>query len=103
MIQFEQHKGNNKIDIVEEQQQLKHSLVGRLKVKKGLKLWKYSGESKLITQVEFSRIDVKLDGSLNKNVELERNCLYFQALNYKNAKHKVEKKGFVVNNKKDIK
>lgn len=76
--------------------EIKHeqNKVGQIRMIKGLTLYKMSMVTGKISKVEIEMVDTvdfKNPGASKKKVEYQRDHLYVQALNDKNAKRKFEK------------
>lgn len=94
---LQEHK-DTKVEIVVEKQQKKEiKLIGRQRKIQGLTLWEFNNKSKELKKAEFKKEDVMIN-SLRQSPEaltkiskviVNENCIYFQALNIKNAKRKL--------------
>lgn len=79
------------IEIVDQKQVKKEiKLIGSQRRIPGLTLWQYNENSKELTKAEYKKVDHKLNfdnTALEKRyaVSIQENCIYFQALNRKNA------------------
>ena len=89
---------NSQVEIVEEQQQRKEvKLIGQQRKIKGLTLWEYNQKSKELIPAKFQKVSVSIsalgDSPLDINdvfkVNIKEGCIYFQALNKKNALKKL--------------
>jgi hypothetical protein len=92
----------DKIEVQIEQQQKKEiKLIGKQRKIPGLTLWEYNTKTFDLDKAKYSKVDLHLKSLSNKPQELEsrhkvianEGCLYFQALNLKNAERKVKKAG----------
>lgn len=82
-------------------EQKKHRVMAEMASQKGLPIWEYNEETKVLKKATIKEIVVQLDTKKDKsNGETKRlqivynsKCLYFQALNQKNALRKLKKLG----------
>lgn len=87
----------NKVEIVAEQQQKKQiKLLGKQRKIRGLKLWEYNSSKNELKEAKFRRTNVVIsclnysyDRTETHKVIVNENCVYFQALNRKNAERKL--------------
>jgi hypothetical protein len=91
---------DSEIEIRDEQQQKKEiKLIGRQRKVRGLTLFEYSEVTKLLSvakKQDFYLESLSLDPSklkISNKVEVNEHCIYFQALNRKNAIKKLQKAG----------
>jgi len=93
---------HNNIEIREEQQQKKEiKLLGRQRKVPGLILWEYNERTKLLIEAKYKKEDLVIsslslspeDITKSNKVVVNENCVYIQALNFRNAKKKLKKMG----------
>jgi hypothetical protein len=88
-MKIEQEK-TDKVEIVSQVQQKKQiKLIGSQRAIPGLTLWQFNTSTKLLTKAKFKQTNFNLDGSKRHQVVIEDSCIYFQALNRKNALRKL--------------
>lgn len=101
MRDFEPINEPDKIEINVEQQQKKEiKLIGNQRKINGLTLWEFNHKTKELQKAKYSKVDIELrslstraEDLVNRHkVVVNENCLYFQALNEKNAIKKINKK-----------
>ena len=81
----------DKIEIVSQVQQKKQiKFIGSQRSIPGLTLWQFNTETKSLNKAKFKQTNYTLNGSKRSQVIIEDNCIYFQALNMKNALKKVK-------------
>lgn len=89
-MKIEQEKAD-KVEIVSQVQQKKQlKPIGSQRLIHGLTLWQFNTESKVLTKAKIKQTNFKVDGSKRHQVVIEDNCIYFQALNKKNALRKLK-------------
>lgn len=94
---IQDHK-ETKVEIVSEQQQKKEiKLIGQQRKVPGLTLWEYNEKTNELKPAQYKKEDVVLNSlaptpealtKINK-VIVNENCIYFQALNLRNARKKL--------------
>lgn len=97
-------KENIKLEAQKEQQkEKKHVLLGKIKPKKGQKIYEINEETGEIKEAEFVSKTInfiqaaKKDFSLKKELVIKPDCVYIPALNTENAKKK-----YLKNNQQDF-
>lgn len=81
-----------------EQIQRKQKFLGKLKPKKGHKIWCFNMSTGELTLAKFEKTDVDFlavknnEIPKNRKIQATENCIYFSALNVGNAIKKLEKK-----------
>jgi hypothetical protein len=92
----------DKIEVQIEQQQKKEiKLIGKQRKIPGLTLWEYNTKTFDLDKAKYSKVDLHLKSLSSAEAALESRhkvivneaCIYFQALNEKNAERKVKKAG----------
>ena len=78
-----------------------HKLTGRMNPIPGLTLWEYEMKTGTLRKAVFKYVTVELEGDhkrqvTHKRVDSKEHHIYFQALNYKSAKRKLEKNDYYV-------
>lgn len=94
---------SNKVEIVEEEQQKKElKLIGQQRKMPGLTLWEYNEKTKVLEKAKYkpgsvfiSSMSDKIETTKTYILVVNENCVYFQALNQKNAARKLNKLGYV--------
>ena len=96
-----QDKKLDQVELVSEQQKKKeYKLVGSQRKIPGLILWEYNEKTKVLDRAKYKEdmlvlntLDPeKLTGQTIKHkVDIRENCIYFQALNKKNAEKRLKK------------
>jgi hypothetical protein len=90
----------SEVEIVAEQQQRKEiKLIGRQRKIRGHILWEFNQKTKELKQASYKKQDFNITSltpspsavSISNKVQINENCLYFQALNRANAIKKLEK------------
>lgn len=100
-------KDDHKVEIVEEEQQKKEAkLIGRQRRVPGLILWEYNNLTQEVCKAEFVKQDIAIasiplknaaiDATISNRVNIKEQCVYVQALNYKNAVKRLAKLGLFV-------
>lgn len=85
---------------VEKQQQKEIKLIGRQRKIRGLKLWEYNERTNELKEAVYKKQDVQITSltpsssalHLSNKVQVNEGCIYFQALNLKNAKRKLNQR-----------
>jgi hypothetical protein len=89
----------SEVEIVEEKQERKEfKLIGRQRKVRGLTLWEFNTKTFELSKATFKKQDVSLSSlstakqalNISNKVEVNENCIYFQALNEKNARKKLK-------------
>lgn len=96
--EHEQNKVDKEI-VASIQKKKEHKLINQQRIVKGHILWKYNTLTKELSKdVKYKKTDLVITDinnvdcdAINIKVELEKDCIYFQALNYKNALKKLNK------------
>lgn len=97
---------DSKIEIRDEQQQKKEiKLIGRQRKVRGLTLFEYNEKTKELSKAQYKKQDFSLESlsldpsqlKISSKVVVNENCIYFQALNRKNAIKKLRKASMEVN------
>lgn len=89
-MKIEQEK-KDKVEIVSQVQQKKQlKLIGSQRIITGLTLWQFNTQTKVLTKAKIKQTNFNLNGSKRHQVVIEDNCIYFQALNKKNALRKLK-------------
>lgn len=87
------------VEIVAEQQQRKEiKLIGRQRKVRGLTLWEFNEKTKELNPAKYKKQDFQITMlnpsasalKVSHKVEVNEHCLYFQALNRKNAERKLK-------------
>jgi len=90
----------SEVEIVAEQQQKKEiKLIGRQRKIRGHILWEFNHKTKELIPATYKKQDFNVTSltpspssvSISNKVQINENCLYFQALNRANAIKKLEK------------
>lgn len=84
---------------IEKQQQKEIKLLGRQRKIRGHILWEFNQKTKELNQATYKKQDFNVTSltpspsamSVSNKVQVNENCLYFQALNRANAIKKLEK------------
>jgi hypothetical protein len=93
---------DSEIEIRDEQQQKKEiKLIGRQRKVRGLTLFEYNEVTKALEIAKYKKQDYSLESlsldpsklKISNKVEVNEHCIYFQALNRKNAERKLIKSG----------
>lgn len=85
------------IGIAEVKKESKEIYQGSFKLKKGHSVWKYNVETFILDKVEFDSKDIEFQtGKKSNKIVTEKNCLYFSALNRKNAIKKIKNAGLII-------
>ncbi len=66
-------------------------LIGSQRKISGLTLWQFNEKNKELTKATFKESSYVIGGGVKLRVITEENCIYFQALNRKNALKKIKK------------
>ena len=83
---------NEKIEIVIQKEVKKElKLIGSQRKISGLTLWQFNENTKELTKARFKESSYVIGGGIKLSVITEENCIYFQALNRKNALKKINK------------
>lgn len=94
---------DSEVEIVAEKQQQKViKLIDRQRRIRGHTLWEYNTETKELNQAKFKKQDFQITSlavrpdalAISNKVQVNDKCLYFQALNRKNAKKRLVKSGY---------
>jgi len=100
MKEVTQDHFDTEVEIVAEQQQKKEiKLIGQQRKIPGLTLWEYNERTKELAPAQFKRQDFELTTldpeppnlHISHRVHVNEGCIYFQALNRKNAEKKLHK------------
>lgn len=86
---------------IEQQQKKKaeYKLIGKMKRIAGLTLFSYNHETKVLKPAEVEKevmIHYDVNPRYKDKVKVEKGCIYFQALNIKTAKKKLQRLGLIV-------
>jgi hypothetical protein len=88
----------NQVEIVEEQQLRKEiKLIGQQRKIRGLTLWEFNTKEKTLQPAKFKKQDFAITTlstspealKISNKVDVQEHCIYFQALNRKNALKKL--------------
>jgi 16S rRNA C1402 (ribose-2'-O) methylase RsmI len=87
--------------VAEKQQQKVIKLIDQQRKIRGLILWQYNQETHELTPAKFKKQDFQITSlvpssaamAISNKVQVNENCIYFQALNRKNAIKKLNKVG----------
>lgn len=90
-----ENNNSTKVEIHQEQnQKQEYKFIGRVHLIHGCKLWSYNPEKDEMKEVKaVGKASISLDGNVNTKREAQYNpkYIYFQAINEKNARRKLEK------------
>lgn len=98
MRELTQEFKESKVDITAEKQQKKEiKLIGQQRKIPGLSLWEYNEETKELKPAQFKKQDFEITSlsqspesfNISNKVVVNEHCIYFQALNRKNAERKL--------------
>lgn len=79
---------------IEKNQQHEFKFIGNLNIKRGHTLFKFNTETLELTEADIKReivVDLNKIPHKRQKVIYEANCIYFGALNKKNAQRKIER------------
>lgn len=94
---------SDEIGIHAEQQQKKEiKLIDKQRKIRGLTLWEFNSTEKTLCPAEYKKVNYELKSLssqdqelvINHKVIVKESCIYFQALNRKNAEKKIRKAGY---------
>jgi hypothetical protein len=93
MRELEKHNPDSHKQIKQAEIKKQHNLLGSFKKIRGLTLFQMDVTTGKISKAKFEQRTVEYVGQKKRNKLIaEENCLYVQALNFKNAKKKFTKK-----------
>lgn len=92
MKNFEPHKARQKDQVTQEVQVPKeYKFQGSVQMVPGLPLWEFNMKTLEIRKAEYKSENLTYHGGVKRELVVDPDCAYIQALNYKNALRKFKK------------